>query len=229
MSAKLEENEQSSMSTSRKSKRAKAKHAPTKKERGTSLGKARAEELEEIENLRKDLIDYMDRKDDEEALWMCPHKLRHEFWNSAHDIGSLKAFRGYGQALVDKIKEKFLVVVSILIYSVWPNLWLFRSVFVEGAYTDLTDANLIFDSSKIERLEQSGIYHFKDNQYLFHPAQIRQKRDGWIQPVEKQRRLPYTIAPERIGEGGFGEVSKVKVAAHFVHHDDKGTVNSKVS
>ena len=98
----------------------------------------------------------------------------------------------------------YLRVLSILIFIAWPDLRLFRPRFM---HDELDDSKLFLDDKQVETIGSSALI-FQSQQYIFKPEMIVQRHEDIIQKVDANCRLPFTDAPEYLGHGGFGAVTK---------------------
>lgn len=181
-----------------------------------------------IGKMREDIQSLMYRRDEDQKKFMCPHRLKTEFWTK-YDVKDIKAFRNYDNNVFPKIKQSYLIVLSILIWIKWDDLLLFNVRFVEAPEQDLNDENLVFDEAKLRRPEISSIFGFREAQYLFRPEVIIRKPDGWIQDIDPQRRLPFVESPEPIAKGGFAAVNRGRVAPFCLKDQYGKKVNERVS
>lgn len=181
-----------------------------------------------IRKMREDLQSLMYRRDDDQKKFMCPYRLKAEFWTK-YDVKDIKAFRNYDNNVFPKIKQSYLIVLSILIWIKWDDLLLFNVLFVEAPEQDLNDENLVFDEAKLRRSEIRNIFGFREAQYLFRPEVIIRKPDGWIQHIDPQRRLPFVERLEPIAKGGFAAVKRGSVAPFCLKDQYGKKVNESVS
>ncbi|KAG8531717.1 uncharacterized protein KY384_003349 [Bacidia gigantensis] len=136
-----------------------------------------------------------------------------------HQVESIPAFKaeGFNGKDYKVIKERFLVVLSIVIFIDWDNLEAFREVFVEQK---LDDNALFFNEDQLRGL-RGGKDNFLTQQYLFRPTVIEERSDCFIQNIPSDHRLPFISEPERLGEGGYGAVTKRYVAVRCLKEGDK--------
>ena len=127
---------------------------------------------------------------------------------SEHTIGSISAFDNFDEETKNVVRLRYLRVLSILVFIAWPDLQLFRPQFM---HSDLDDSKLFLDEKQVE-LMGSSAENFLDRQYIFKPEMIVQKHEDFIQKVDANCRLPFIDAPEHLGQGGFGAVTKRTIA-----------------
>ena len=158
---------------------------------------------------------------DTSKTFICYHDLR-DLWRE-HDLISL-----FPPELNDgerkKIKDQYLQVLSILIFIGWSSddiLARFRSEFLRAIllrddanlpFNLHADANLPFNEAQLAFLGSSANM-FRQQQFAFIPAIIEESGDGYIQMIDGNRRLPFSEQPVHIGDGAYGNVTQVVIAA----------------
>ena len=164
--------------------------------------------FEDLNQIRADMRELMEHKD-QQKRFICPHRLKDELWVN-HRVDQIEAFQGYDQKGRTEIRQRFLKVLSILIFIEWNDLTRFEPVFVKE---NLNDGSLPFTRDQIRDME-TGVDYFLDAQYIFIPQVIIQKTAGWIQSVPADFRLPFLDTENLIAMGGFGEVTRREIAPH---------------
>ena len=150
---------------------------------------------------------YYDGSGEEEHLrFICPQKI-HTFWTE-HRVENISAFQKYDKKVLIEIKDRFLLVLSIVIFTEWNDLIRFNPVFVQEG---LDDNSLFFDEGQLEGM-MTGIDNFIAQQYLFKPEIIKHTKQAHIQFIPPIRRLPFIEESELLGSGAFGVVSKKRIA-----------------
>ncbi|KAL9607552.1 MAG: hypothetical protein Q9167_007545 [Letrouitia subvulpina] len=180
---------------------------------------------EDEAKMRKGLKDRMDLSNDYQRRFICAPKLL-DFWNEYH-VENIAAFENYDRAVFPQIRKKFLRVLSIVIFIEWSDLKLFEAVFVKE---NLDDDSLFFDEHQLRGMV-TGIDNFLVQQYIFRPEIIKSKQQSYIQVIPARNRLPFLDTPEVIGNGGFGAVSKRRIAPNCfeeIHSDNTQSSNPGV-
>lgn len=120
------------------------------------------------------------------------------------------------------VRKNSLRMLSILVDIYHENehqglrnaeLWLSRLI----AEPPL-DPQLPLEPTVLKDMQLPLPRRFNKDQYKFVPAVIRGA--GVIQRIDK-RRLPFVEEPRNIGEGGFGEVFRVKIAEGYFQINDE--------
>ena len=149
------------------------------------------------------------------------HDLR-DLWRE-HDLISLFP-PGFNDDQRQQIKDQYLQVLSILIFIGWSSddiLATFRFEFCRAIllrdnanlrFNLHADANLPFNEAQLAFLGSSANM-FGQQQFAFIPAIIEESGDGYIQMIDGNRRLPFSEQPVHIGEGAYGNVTQVVIAA----------------
>lgn len=191
------------------------------------MGKGKRRQIadkDQFENeilMRKQLREMMYHSGQQHLRFICTQKLINEFWNE-HSVEKIVAFQKYDQDVFTKIKNRFLRVLSIAIFTEWNDLIRFSPVFVQEG---LDDNSLFFDESRLSLME-TGIDNFVAQQYLFKPETIKQTRQSLIQECPDMGRLPFINEPELLGRGGFGSVSKMQIAPYCLDRISEDGVRS---
>ena len=112
----------------------------------------------------------------------------------------------------DVVCQRLLKVVSILVFIGWDRWTDFEAIFLpkdknEEQY-DWIDAKLPFSDCSFLSSSLDG-YRFSTEQYIFLPIRIDQ---GKSQEVSSKWRLPFVDSSDVVGRGGFGEVTRCKIA-----------------
>lgn len=163
---------------------------------------------------------YYDGSGGEEHLrFICPQKL-HIFWTE-HRIENISAFQKYDKEVFSEIKDRFLRVLSIVIFTEWNDLIRFNPVFVKEG---LDDDSLFFDERQLQGMV-TGIDNFTAQQYLFKPEIIKHTKQAHIQVIPPIRRLPFIEGSESLGSGAFGLVSKKRIAPHCLESISEDNVS----
>jgi hypothetical protein len=130
-----------------------------------------------------------------------------------------------------KIRENFILTISILVYINWPETQDFRSRFFhfnEGG-KQRTDNQLPYPIKNDLSFLGGCQSMFFDMQWRFKPVIIEQHRKAHLQVVNPLARLPFVEEKKRIiGCGGFGKVHKVRVAPNYLEREG-GYINPRVS
>jgi hypothetical protein len=175
----------------------------------------------------RNMMYYHNSSGQEHLRFICPKKLIDIFWKKYH-INRISAFKNYDEEVFTKIKEGYLRVLSIVIFTEWPDLILFNPVFVQEG---LDDDSLFFNEHQLKGMVK-GIDNFVAQQYLFKPEIIKHTKQAQIQIVPPTRRLPFIGESELLGLGAFGTVRKKRIAPHCLESISEDSVsinNSDVS
>ena len=170
-------------------------------------GKKKIQETFQEQEMREALVRCMYNSRDSSKRFIFEEKLKQDFWLQ-YPVERIRTFAEYGSSNIEKIKRKFLCVLSIAIISSWAGLRRFLPVFVNE---DLHDGKLFFDKDQLEHMGD-GVEAFLIDQYAFKPAIIGSKQTKYIQQVESKYRLPLLDAEDCIGSGGFSQVTKAQIA-----------------
>ena len=175
--------------------------------------------------IRKDLKSHMYNYDNKLTRFLTPTLIQNIWQN--HNIGDLPGFQNYGQEEIDTIKHHYLQVLSIVIFSKWPLLNEFSTVFVQNA---LSDERLFFTKEDLSPM-RTGIDEFLSHQYAFKPTTIIQQcTPGFVQDVPQLHRLPF-IDQSDLDYGAFGVVTKRSIAPECLKvstEDDTPKYNKEV-
>lgn len=187
------------------------------------------DQFEDEGAMRKELREMMYHKgaQQQHLRFVCNHKLLDEFWNK-HRVEKITAFRKYEIDVIRIIRERFLRVLSIAIFTEWTDLIRFDPVFVKE---DLDDSSLFFDERQLNGMV-TGVDNFVAQQYMFKPEIIIQTQQAHIQAVPAISRLPFIDEPAILGKGGYGSVSRRQIAPYCLNSNSEeygSTSNSGVS
>lgn len=197
-----------------------------KGKRRKAVDKGQFEDEVEMRKKLRRMMYYKGSGQEAHLRFICPQKI-HTFWNE-HRIDRISAFQNYDEEVLTKIKNRFLRVLSIVIFIEWNDLIRFNPVFVQE---DLDDDSLFFDEHDLKEMV-SGIDNFIAQQYLFKPEIIKHTKQAHIQFVPPIRRLPFIEGSEPLGSGAFGAVSKKRIAPHClesISEDNVSILNPDVS
>ena len=156
--------------------------------------------------IRNDLKRHMYNSDDKPRRFLIPNLVK-KVWQN-YDVGDLPEFQDCTQDELNIIKEHYLQVLSIAIFSKWPYLMNFLAVFVANA---LTDNKIPFTKEDLVPLKTWKEEFFK-HQFAFKPTTIEQSITlGYVQEVPDFHRLPF-IGQSDVDHGAFGAVTKRLIA-----------------
>ena len=182
--------------------------------------------LSEVETLFNDLVNQRDQRARGQEPFICYYELR-SIWGD-NRIQKLVSHIA-PERKSDVVYQKLLRVVSILVFIGWDR-WTtdFETIFLAKDKTeeqyDWLDAKLPF--ADFSFLPSRYRYHFSINQYIFLPIRIEQ---GKNQEVSSERRLPFVDSSDVVGRGGFGEVTRCKIApGQFLDDAEPPRLNTEV-
>jgi hypothetical protein len=134
---------------------------------------------------------------------------------------------------INIIFEKYLRVLACLIYVNWPGIsgerGGFRSSFLR--VRDRDDSKMFFATGELRDVLGGNERMFLQEQYAFKPAIIEEFDKVHIQRIGLNERLPFMQldTPNHMGIGGFGEVTKEKIAPNYLVNKQRGTAYTRVS
>ncbi|KAL4919760.1 kinase-like domain-containing protein [Aspergillus aurantiobrunneus] len=174
--------------------------------------------------IRNALHDSMERKDDDSKKFV-PRKSLENIWTDER----LKLFlrlhkhKPFGERDIPLIKEKFLQTLSILVYINWDQWKRFRTIFLE--HENRADEHIPEnDGRRLSSESFLGVSAtaFVQVRYIFCPVDIEQ---GKSLELVGSWRLPF-IDGRLIGRGGYGSVTKERVATgHLRYKDGRRSLN----
>ncbi|KAF7502287.1 hypothetical protein GJ744_006166 [Endocarpon pusillum] len=121
-----------------------------------------------------------------------------------------------------KIREYYILTISILVLIDWSHTEDFRSVFFDfnGEGGRRTDERIPYPTSHALAFLGASQQIFYDTQWQFKPFVIKLRKETYHQTVDASARLPFIEDEVVLGCGGFGKVHKVKVSRF--HLEDVG-------
>ena len=123
------------------------------------------------------------------------------------------------------IRVGYLKVLSILILIDWaPLVENFRSVFLR--HGGRSDKDLPFSREKLSSFLGASALNFNERQYAFVPVVIRDVDKMYVHKLKPMERLPFVAEASGIGGGGFGDVTRVKIAPRYLL--SRGSENPEV-
>lgn len=127
-----------------------------------------------------------------------------------------------GKDLVIYVETFLLKTISILIYTRWDSWPKFSQIFLDGTTGFRKDNALPYSSNVLEEEDFLGPADgaaFENTQYMFIPVIIE---EGKNLIFDANFRLPFiNVTDQVIGQGGYGEVTKVVIARGSFLHETK--------
>ena len=181
--------------------------------------------LNEVGTLFTDLVNQRAQRGLGHKPFICDYDLC-SIWgdNRIQKLVSHIAPEGKWDFVCDNLSR----VVSILVFIGWDRWTDFETIFLpkdkkEEQY-DWLDAKLPF--ADFSFLPSRYQYHFSIHQYIFLPIRIEQ---GKSQEVSSERRLPFIDSSDVVGRGGFGEVTRCRIApGQFLDDAEPPRLNTEV-
>ena len=173
--------------------------------------------------MRKGLQELMYHKSNPDEQFMCYTKIQ-DFWIK-HDVGNIQDFQRYERPVFATIKQKYLRVLTIVVFIGWDGLKRFEPVFVKES---LDDDSLFFDEDQLEHMK-TGKEEFLQNQFLFKPETVKEKDDSYVQFVDAERRLPFDETDTLVGTGGFGAVTQRTIVSGCLENISTNSKHTGVS
>ena len=179
--------------------------------------------LSEVETLFTDLVS---QRSLGQEPFICDYDL-HSIWGD-NRIQKLISHIAPGRN-IDVVCQRLLKVVSILVFIGWDSWEEFETIFLPKAKNeeqyDRLDAKLPFVDCSFLGSSRYG-YRFSTDQYIFLPIRIDQ---GQSQEVSSKWRLPFVDSSDVVGRGGFGEVTRCKIApGQFLDDAEPPRLNTEV-
>lgn len=157
-------------------------------------------------------------------LFISDYELR-VIWGSSRLRNLVSQF--CSDKAVDFVCQKFLKVITILVYIHWDGWSEFETLFLyhtdSDRQNDRLDAHLPFaDCAFLDTF----CYNFRTDQFIFLPICFEQ---GQSQEVSKDRRLPFLQLSSIDRQGAFGEVTQCEIArGQFLYGGEPRRLNEKV-
>jgi hypothetical protein len=181
--------------------------------------------------VKDDLWRVLNRTEDEHLMFANAEDLG-RIWEISRLEQLSKDLEWSDQKLLERARDKFLKVLSTLVWIGWDDWPEFGHLFLEhhdaNNKLDRWDEMLPLDDTSFLPTEQLRTF-FRNQQYIFAPILIMEDDEDddadYMQYSEKHR-LPF-LQTEEIGQGGSGTVTKALIVAGQFGYKS-GTYNKAV-
>ena len=187
----------------------------------TSHAKSRSERSGLNQQIQQGIEDIMYHRHDESKKFTTRQKLE-KIW-SVHSIQDVPGLERLNALEAQTTRERFLVILSILIYMGWSELQRFRAVFIR---TGLDDNHLLFDEQELVLGLGRAAKKFVKYQYYFKPVILRPTL-GDLEILPSAQRLPIVENLNYELPAG-ATVSKIVVAPGCVQTESSGSLRANV-
>ena len=174
-------------------------------------------------NIQRAIQKSMHRQENSARMFICKHDLE-QIWKGSPSIKNI--FPNFNTDECEYVIKECICILSTLVFIGWSDWSLFRPDIIRAK---LKDTDLPFkDTSFLKSFLKTSEPAFSYYQHSFTPVVIEKWRETHIQPIPPELYLPFIEAPDLMGKGGYGSVTRRVIAPRCLEDKEGKSYNSEV-